>query len=260
MRNGDDRRIYLNKVKAAGADDIKIDFIPDATSDIMQWYMRSIQDCAKLGLLVNFHGSVKPTGLRRTYPNDITREAVRGNEWNMIRYNRVAPLKEDVTLPFTRLMAGPADVTPVMLDPVELKSSKFTWPHEFAQAIVYLSPVTHFADQYKFYLESPVFDLFQEVPTVWDETRVLPCTSMGEIVAFARRKGNVWWIGVMNETKETEVKIALDFLERTSQATLIYDDQKDFASLDRREQTVSSEDTLTVKLIPAGGFVARLQY
>lgn len=259
MRQGSERRVYLEKAKAIGADGVKIDFIPDATSDIMQWYLGSIQDCAALKLLVNFHGSVKPTGLRRTYPNDITREAVRGNEWHMTRYNRVAPPEEDVTLPFTRLMAGPADVTPVMLDPVELKSSGFTWPREFAQAIVYLSPVTHFADQYKFYLESPVFDLFQEVPTVWDETRVLSCTSMGEIVAYARRKGNTWWVGAMNGAKETEVKIPLDFLEKTSRATLVYDDKQNFAGLDRREQTVSPGDTLTVKLVPAGGFFARLR-
>lgn len=257
---GNGRRDYLKKLKAAGADGVKIDFIPNATSDIMQWYMGSLQDCAALKLLVNFHGSVKPTGLRRTYPNDITREAVRGNEWHMTRYNRVAPPEEDVTLPFTRLMAGPADVTPVMLDPVQLKSSGFTWPREFAQAIVYLSPVTHFADQYKFYLESPVFDLFQELPTVWDETRVLSCTSMGEVVSYARRKGNTWWIGAMNGANQTEIKIPLDFLEKASRAILIYDDKQNFAGLDRREQTVSPGDTLTVKLVPAGGFVARLRY
>jgi alpha-glucosidase len=257
---GKERREYLQKLKAAGADGVKIDFVPDATSNIMQWYMGSLQDCAKLGLLVNFHGSVKPTGLRRTYPNDITREAVRGNEWHMTRYNRVAPPEEDVTLPFTRLMAGPADVTPVMLDPVQLKSSRFTWPREFAQAIVYLSPLTHFADRYKFYLESPMFDLFQEVPTVWDETKVLQCTSMGEVVAFARRKRNTWWIGAMNGAKETEIKISFDFLEKISRATLVYDDIRNFAGLDRREQTVSPGDTLTIKLAPAGGFIARLQY
>lgn len=259
MRSGAERRIYLEKVKAAGADGIKIDFIPDATSDIMQWYMGSLHDCTGLKLLVNFHGSVKPTGLRRTYPNDITREAVRGNEWHMSRYKRVAPPSHDLAMPFTRMLAGPADFTPVMLDPFELKSSAFTWTHEFAQAIVYLSPVTHFADQYKFYLESPVFDLFREVPTVWDETRVLPCTNMGEVVAFARRKGDCWWIGAMNGTKETEIKIALDFLEKTSRATLVYDAKQNFAGLDRREQTVAPGDTLTAKLVPAGGFFARVQ-
>jgi alpha-glucosidase len=258
MREANKRRSYLEKIKALGAYGIKIDFIPDATSDIMQWYMGAMQDCAELKLLLNFHGSVKPTGLRRTYPNDITREAVRGNEYHMTRYKRVAPLTQDVCLPFTRLMAGAADITPVMLDPKELSTTKFTWAHEFAQAIVYLSPITHFTDQYKFYLESPMLDLFQEVPTVWDETRVLSCTEIGEVVAYARRKGDTWWIGVMNGASEREIKIPLDFLKKRTQATLIYDDKLINTSIDRREQSLMPKDILTIKLIPGGGFVARL--
>ncbi len=257
FRGSRERRAYLEKVKEAGAVGIKIDFIPEATPEIMQWYMGTMQDCAELKLLLNFHGSVKPTGLRRTYPNDITREAVRGNEYHMTKYNRVMPFEQDVCLPFTRLMAGAADVTPVILNPEELITTKFTWAHEFAQSIIYLSPVTHFCDQYKFYLESPVFDLFQEVPTVWDETRVLPCTEMGEVVAFARRKGNTWWIGVMNGAIERNVKISLGFLDKTVKATLVYD-SKSNTSIDRREQTASPEDELSVHLIPGGGFVARL--
>jgi len=257
MREGDKRRIYLEKVKALGADGIKIDFIPDANSDIMQWYMGTMQDCAELKLLLNFHGSVKPTGLTRTYPMDITREAVRGNEYHMTRYRRVAPLDQDVSLPFTRYMAGPADFTPVILDPAQLTTTKFTWAHEFAQAIVYLSPITHFTDQYKFYLESPMFDLFQEIPTVWDEAKVLSCTSMGEVVAYARRKGDTWWVGVMNGATEREIKIPLDFLKKSTHATLIYDDKLTNTSIDRQEKTVTSNDTLTIKLVPGGGFVAR---
>jgi len=258
MREAGKRRSYLEKIKSLGASGIKIDFIPDASSDIMRWYMGAMQDCAELKLLLNFHGSVKPTGLRRTYPNDITREAVRGNEYHMTRYERVAPLEQDVCLPFTRLMAGAADITPVILDPKELASTKFTWAHEFAQAIVYLSPITHFTDQYKFYIESPMFDLFQKIPTVWDETKVLSCTSIGEVVAYARRKDDTWWIGVMNGATEREIKIPLDFLKKSTQATLIFDDKHTNASIDRREQRVSPNEILTIKLIPGGGFVARL--
>jgi len=258
MREGDKRRTYLEKVKALGADGIKIDFIPDATSDIMQWYMATAQDCAELKLLLNFHGSVKPTGLRRTYPMDITREAVRGNEYHMTRYRRVAPFEQDVCLPFTRYMAGAADFTPVILDPKQLTSKKYTWAHEFSQAIVYLSPITHFTDQYKFYLESPMLDLFQEIPTVWDETIVLPCTSMGEVVAYARRKGDRWWIGIMNGGTEREIKINLNFLKKSTKATLIYDDKTSNTSIDRQEKTVLPKDVLTITLVPGGGFAARL--
>lgn len=257
MLNGTTRRTYLQKVKACGADGIKIDFIPDATSNIIQWYVGTMQDCSELKLLLNFHGSVKPTGLERTYPNQLTREGVRGNEYHMTRYNRVAPIDQDVVLPFTRFMAGAADFTPVILNPVELSSTKFTWAHEFAQAIVYLSPVTHFTDQYKFYLESPMVDLFQELPTVWDETKVLSSTSMGNVVAFARRKGEVWWIGVMNGANARTVTIPLDFLPKPLRATLMYDNDIINTSVDRNEQDVTPQDSLTVKLALGGGFVAR---
>src|SRR5690606_26405772 len=258
MREGDKRRAYLEKVKALGADGIKIDFIPDATSSIMQWYMGTMQDCAELKLLLNFHGGVKPTGLTRTYPNDITRESVRGNEYHMTRYRRVAPFELDVNLPFGRFLAGAADYTPVILDPKQLTTTKFTWPREFAQAIVFLSPITHFTDQYKFYLENPMFDLFQEVPTVWDETIVLPFTEMGEVVGFARRKGDTWWIGAMNGATEREVKISLDFLKKSKEAVLIYDNKESNTAIDRREQKVSKKDVLTVKMVAGGGFVARM--
>jgi len=257
FRRAASRRAYLEKVKAAGAAGIKIDFIPNATADIMQWYMGTMQDCAELKLLLNFHGSVKPTGLRRTYPNDITREAVRGNEYQMTRYKRVAPLQQDVSLPFTRLMAGAADVTPVMLNPVELATAKLTWAHEFAQSLIILSPVTHFADQYRFYVESPLFDLFQQQPTTWDETLVLPCTDMGHVVAYARRKDKQWWIGVMNGAEERDITIPLTFLKKTTNATLVYDGSTN-TSIDRHNRVLAPTDILNIKLAPGGGFVGRL--
>lgn len=220
--------------------------------------MGTMQDCAELKLLLNFHGSVKPTGLTRTYPNDITREAVRGNEYHMARYKRVAPLEQDVSLPFTRLMAGAADVTPVMLNPKELSTAQFTWAHQFAQSIVFLSPITHFCDNYKFYIDSPMFDLFQQVPTVWDETLVLPSTEMGKVVAYARRKDKTWWVGVMNGASESEIKIPLSFLNDKTKATLIYDNKESNSSIIRKEQDVSPKDVLTIKMAPGGGFVGRL--
>ena len=257
MREPKSRRAYLEKVKASGAVGIKIDFIPPASAGIMQWYMGAMKDCADLQLAVNFHGSVKPTGLRRTFPNDMTREAVRGNEWHMTRYGRVAAPNQNCLLPFCRFLAGPADITPVMMDPVQLRG--YTWPNQLAQAVVMLSPVTHFCDQYKFYVGSPFEDLLQALPTTWDETRVLPCTEVGEVVAFARRKGDVWWLGVMNAGSDREVKLPLDFLGKAAHGTLLYDAAVSDAAVDRQERTVAPGEILTLKLRPRGGFMARLE-
>ena len=258
MRHAPERRAYLERVKAIGAAGIKIDFIPRATTEVMQWYMGAMQDCAELGLLLNLHGSVKPTGLSRTYPNDITREAVRGNEYQIRRYGRVLPQDHYVSLPFTRLLAGPADLTPVTLNPEEIAVGGYSWAHEMSQAIVFLSPVLHFSDHYSYYLESPMRDLLSEVPTTWDETLVLPCTEMGKVVAYARRKGNDWWIGVMNGDQPREISIFLDFLKGKGKAALVYDDATRLDGVKREDRDVSPQETLRMKLRPGGGFVARI--
>lgn len=258
MRHAPERRAYLERVKSIGAVGIKIDFIPRATTEVMQWYMGAMQDCAELGLLVNFHGSVKPTGLSRTYPNDITREAVRGNEYQIRRYGRVLPQDHYVSLPFTRLLAGPADLTPVTLNPEEIAVGGYSWAHEMSQAIVFLSPVLHFSDHYSYYLESPMRDLLSAMPTTWDETLVLPCTEMGKVVAFARRKGNDWWIGVMNGDQPREISISLDFLKKKGKAALVYDDDNRLDGVKREDRNVSPQETLRMKLRPGGGFVARI--
>lgn len=258
MRHAPERRAYLERVKAIGAAGIKIDFIPRATTEVMQWYMGAMQDCAELGLLLNLHGSVKPTGLSRTYPNDITREAVRGNEYQIRRYGRVLPQAHYVSLPFTRLLAGPADLTPVTLNPEEIAVGGYSWAHEMSQAIVFLSPVLHFSDHYSYYLESPMRDLLSAVPTIWDETLVLPCTEMGKVVAYARRKGNDWWIGVMNGDQPREISISLDFLKGKGKAALVYDDDNRLDGVKREDRNVSPQETLRMKLRPGGGFVARI--
>lgn len=258
MRHASERRAYLERVKAIGAVGIKIDFIPRATTEVMQWYMGAMQDCAELGLLLNLHGSVKPTGLSRTYPNDITREAVRGNEYQIRRYGRVLPQSHYVSLPFTRLLAGPADLTPVTLNPEEIAVGGYSWAHEMSQAIVFLSPVLHFSDHYSYYLESPMRDLLSAMPTTWDETLVLPCTEMGKVVAYARRKGNDWWIGVMNGDQPREISISLDFLKKKGKAALVYDDDTRLDGVKREDRGVSPQETLRMKLRPGGGFVARI--
>lgn len=222
------------------------------------WYLGTLRDCAELKLLVDFHGAVKPTGLQRTYPNALTREAVRGNEYNMSRYKRIQPYTEDVTLPFGRALAGPADITPVILNPRELAPSHFTWTHELAQAVIYLSPIAVFCDQYQYYLDSPFRDLLEVIPTVWDETCVLPCTEIGEVIAYARRKGDTWWIGVINGATQRDTKLSFNFLNKPGTATLIFDDASVDAAIERQQRAMKRADTLMVSLRPGGGFFARV--
>ena len=257
MRDPKASRAYLEKVKDCGAVGIKIDFFPPATPDVIRWQLELLKQTADLHLLCNFHGAVKPSGLRRTWPNELTREAVRGDEYQMTKYKRLRPMEMDCNQPFNRYLVGPADITPVVLDPRELRG--YTWPHMIAQALVTYSPVTHFYDQYKFYVSNPAEDLFADMPVVWDETRVLPGTVIGQVAGFARRKGNDWWIGIVNGGKESELHIPLSFLDKPAQATLLFDAPSKDDAMDRQEKTLGPADALTLKLRPGGGFVARIR-
>ncbi len=257
MRTRDSIRLYLEKIKPTGAAGVKIDFIPEGTPAIMRWYQDALEETARLGLLCNFHGCVKPSGLRRTWPHELTREAVRGNEFHISRYERVMPKDQDVLKPFTRLLAGPADMTPVTFVPSELLG--YTWPHELAQAVVYLSPITHFSDQYKYYLNSPVEDLLRDIPVIWDETRVLSCSKIGEVAAYARRKGSEWWIGVLNGAKNSDIALDLSFLKAPMMGTEIADRQGVDDAVVRHQRMVFPNTAINLSLRPGGGYLLRLQ-
>ncbi len=250
------RRAYLERIASLGAAGIKIDFLPAGTAETMRWYEGALRDTADLRLLCNFHGAVKPTGLERTWPNGNTREAIRGHEYHITRYKRTLPLETCSILPFTRLVAGAADYTPTVFEPKELRG--YTWAHELAQALVFTSPLIHFADHYKNYLANPAVDLLREIPTTWDETRVLPSSEIGGQVGFARRKGDTWWVGVVNGPAATTWNLPLSFLSGPAQATLLADVPGKPAAFDRREAHLTPADTIPLTLPAGGGFFARL--
>jgi len=257
MRTREVIRTYLLKVKQAGAVGIKIDFIPPATPEIMQWYEAALEETYKLQLLCDFHGCSKPTGLRRTWPHELTREGVRGNEWQMTRYQRVAPKSQDVLNPFTRFIAGPADFTPVIFSEKELNG--FTWSHQLAQAVVYLSPLTHFTDAYYNYINNPAEDILRDFPVTWDETIVLPCAEIGKVTAFAKRKGNEWWLGIMNGEKTNDISFDLNFLNSGALATILSDRKDAINAFLREERMVKRSDKINLQLAPGGGYFMRLK-
>lgn len=257
MRTREGIKTYLEKVKQAGAVGIKIDFIPAATPEIMQWYEAAREETYRLQLMIDFHGCSKPTGIRRTWPHELTREGVRGDEYQMTRYRREMPKNQDEIKPFTRFIAGPADLTPVIFTEKELNG--YTWTHELSQAIVYLSPLTHFADAYYAYIDNPAEDLLKDIPTVWDETIVLPCSEVGKVAAFARRKGNEWWIGIMNGAETNNISFNLSFLKSTAKAIILTDKKDVLNGFDRKVTTVKKIDNINVELRPGGGYVMRLQ-
>jgi alpha-L-fucosidase len=254
MRNDSARRAYLEKVAALGAVGIKIDFIPACTATISRWYEGALKDTAELHLLCNFHGAVKPTGRRRTWPHELTREGVRGHEYHMTRYRRIQAADHDQTVLFTRFLAGPADYTPTAFDLREMVG--YTWAHLLAQAVDMTSPLLHFAGAYQDFIGNPAEDLLRHLPSTWDETIVLPGSEIGKTVGFARRRGQEWYIGVLNGGEAATLQIDLSFLGQGSwQAEVFGDDPANAAAFNRESKAVTAGDKLTATMSPRGGSV-----
>lgn len=254
MRTDSTRRAYLEKVAELGAVGIKIDFIPACTAEITRWYEGALKDTAELHLLCNFHGSVKLTGRQRTWPHELTREAVRGHEYHMSRYRRVQAADHDEIVLFTRYIAGPADYTPTAFDPKEMVG--YTWSHLLAQAVDMTSPLLHFAGNYQDFIGNSAEDFLRHLPSTWDETIVLPGSDIGKIAGFARRSGNEWYIGVLNGADAATMEIDLSFLGSGKWNAEVFGDDSDNAATFKREsKSVTASDNLAISMSPRGGAV-----
>ncbi len=248
------RRAYMRKAVDAGVVGIKIDFPPPASREIANWYFDTAKDAADMHLMVDFHGANKPSGMQRTWPNVITREGVRGHEYQITRYHRVPKPDHDVILPFTRYLAGPGDYTPTVFTTSELMGN--TWAHELAQAVVFTSPFLCFGGHPQSYLENPARDVLTAISPVWDETLVLAGSEPGKVVAEARRSGKQWFIAVMNGGEATTLDIRLDFLGAGSWESTQLRDAKDKPDAwDRLDGKATRNDHIRLDIAARGGFV-----
>ena len=248
------RREYFRKAVESGVVGIKIDFPPPASREVANWYFDTAKDAADMHLMVDFHGANKPSGMQRTWPNVITREGVRGHEYQITRYHRVPQADHDVILPFTRYLAGPGDYTPTVFTTSELMGN--TWAYELAQAVVFTSPFLCFGGHPQSYLENPARDVLTAISPVWDETLVLAGSEPGKVVAEARRSGKQWFVAVINGGEATTLDIPLDFLGAGSwEATQLRDDKDKPDAWNRQDGKATRNDHIRLELAPRGGFV-----
>ncbi len=199
--------------------------------------------------MIDFHGAVKPTGRERTWPNEMTREAIAG------RKQGKNPSLHDTTLPFLRYVQGPADYTPTLLIPGRLNGSSFA--HELAMPIVFTSPFLCMGDNPKNYLNSVAVDVLKALPSVWDETLVLPGSEIGQLAKFARRHADQWFVGAINDLTPRQEKVPLNFLGKGQYRLVeLADSAERNDAFVRSERTVTADDTLTLPLRKDGGYVA----
>lgn len=253
-----------------GVAGVKIDYMNADHEEMVDFYLRATQRAAQHKLLVDFHGAYKPTGIRRTWPNLMTYEGVKGEEHS--KWDTVTPT-HNVTLPFTRMLAGPMDYTPGGFD----NWQRNAWPHvrrstaprvlgtrahTLAKYVVYESPLQMLVDYPENYRGEPGFDFLRLVPATWDDTRVIDGYP-GRAVALARRSGNVWYVGVMTgDGTAGRVTVPLEFLEQGRFKARIWEDGGRAETVPTQlrvsEREVSADAVLLLNAVSGGGAVARI--
>lgn len=235
-----------------------------------QWmvdhYRKVLETAAKYQIAVNAHEPIKATGIRRTLPNAISREGLRGQEFNAWSPDGGNPPNHIPTVVFTRMLAGPIDYTPgifnIKLTPYKPNNQvNTTLAHQLALYVVIYSPVQMAADLLEVYRGHPAFQFIRDVAVDWEQTQVLH-GAVGEYVTIARqeRNGKRWFVGSITNEQGRDINIDLDFLPpgKTYTATLYLDGEDAHwednpTSYQIINRTVNSGDRLTLTLAPGGG-------
>ena len=250
-------RGWLDQVAAAGCVGAKVDFFNSEDLVTRQGEEAVLREAAKRRLLVNLHGCPKPVGESRTYPNELTREGVRGLELNFMSEGPL-PARHNAALPFTRYVVGPGDYTPVTFQPGHMGSTSVA--HQLATAVVLTSPLLVLNEIPSNVLNHPVYEvpeILEALPSVWDETRVLPGSKIGDLAVLARRRGPCWFVAAVNGGSAREYQFNVEFLSNGKwDATLISDGSDSPLAVRGRHEPVTSATTLHFNLLSCGGFVA----
>jgi len=246
---------------------------------MVEHYQKVIETAARYGIMINAHEPIKPTGKRRTWPNMMTREGVRGMEWNA--WSDGNPPSHTVTIPYTRMLGGPVDYTPGTFDVLlkNFEQDRVPWNTEdisqtrvhttlakqLALFVVLYSPMQMASDLVDNYINHPAFEFIAQANIDCDESKVLN-GEVGQYITTARRTGKDWLIGSATNEQGRTLKIKLDFLEegQTYQAT-IYADADDAhwktnpTAYHISKKSVKKGDKLELVLAPGGGQAITIQ-
>jgi alpha-glucosidase len=255
--------------KRWGIKGIKVDYMNGDSQEIVNFYWEVCRKAAEYQLMVNFHGAFKPTGLRRTYPNLMTREGVLGLEWS--KWSEKCNPDHELTIPYTRMLAGPMDFTPGAFQVASQDSfvaqiarpmAMGTIAHQLAMYVVYESPIQMLVDHPASYFGNPGLNFLKDVPASWSETKFLS-GEVGDFIVLARQYEDEWYVGAMTDWNARNIDIPLDFLGSGLYMAQIYQDGKEAArfpaQLNISLQEVTAKDTLHILMAPGGGCAVKFQ-
>jgi alpha-glucosidase len=239
--------------KSWGVAGLKYGFVNVGNQQWTTWLHDAIRKAGEAGLMLDIHDEYRVTGNQRTWPNVMTVEGISGNE-------EMPEAAHNCALPFTRYLCGPGDYTPCWYN----NRVKNTRAHQLALAAVYYSPwmFVFWYDNPGMYKADPELDFWRQIPTVWDDTKVLNA-KIGAYATVARRSGAQWFVGSINAGERRTLSIPLAFLTPGKRYTAsIYSDGAPDGS-DRTRVTcatreVTSSDVLTADLASNGGHAVRL--
>lgn len=258
---------------AMGVKGFKVDFMDRDDQEMTAFNYRAAEMCAKYKLILDLHGTHKPAGMNRTYPNVLNFEGVNGLEqmkWSPASLDQV---KYDVMIPFIRQVSGPMDYTqgamrnaskgnyyPCNSEPM----SQGTRCRQLALYVVFESPFNMLCDNPGNYMREPEStDFIAGIPTVWDESIVLD-GKMGEYIVTARRQGNVWYVGGITDWTARDIEVDCSFLgdDKTYNATLFEDGvnaHRVGRDYKRESLSIKKDGKLKIHLAPGGGFALQIK-
>ena len=268
----DDMEKVCSYFSEMGVKGFKIDFMDRDDQLMAEFHHKAAQMCAKYHLLCDFHGTYKPTGLHRTYPNVINFEGVHGLEQcKWADHRTFDQVTYDVTVPYIRMAAGPMDYTQGAMTNATRNNfraiydepmSQGTRCRQLAEYVVFESPLNMLCDSpVKYRAASECARFIAEIPTVWDETVALD-GKVAEYISLARRSGDVWYVGVLTGWQPRALEIDLSFLPEGEYKVEVYQDGANagvFATdYKKYEMTMPADRKLSAVMAPGGGWVAKI--
>jgi alpha-glucosidase len=253
-----------------GLNGMMVDFMDRDDQQMVNMQTEILQKAAQHHLHIQFHGAYKPTGLSRTYPNEFTREGTLNYETNKWSPQGLPP-DHDLDIVFTRMLAGSADyhLGGFRAVPTDKFKTQYTKPlmagtrcHMLAMYVVLENALGMVCDYPAAYEGEPGFEFIQQVPTTWDETKVVNA-EVDKYITIARRKNNDWYIGTINNHESRQLSIPLSFLSDGNYTATIFSDKDDVATepnhLNKETRQITAKDVLNIQIAAGGGIAVEIK-